>query len=151
MVFSPVIAYSADHFFQISPEELWSTISQAEMFEQWWPWLGEFHLEGPGLTTGTVLHGVITPPLPYRMRVEVELIDCLPCRKISAVVSGDLKGEALVLLAPKSQGTSVKVSWTVEMMQGPMRLASRFAHPVMQWGHDRVVDMTVAGPDLLSS
>jgi hypothetical protein len=26
-----------------------------------------------------------------------------------------------------------------------MRLASRVGRPVLQWGHDRVVEMTVAG------
>jgi hypothetical protein len=37
------------------------------------------------------------------------------------------------------------VAWTVEMMQRPMRLADRMAHPLLQWGHDRVVEITVAG------
>jgi hypothetical protein len=31
------------------------------------------------------------------------------------------------------------------MMQRPMRMASRFAHPLLQWGHDAVVALTVAG------
>ena len=31
------------------------------------------------------------------------------------------------------------------MMQRPMRLAARVAHPVLRWGHDRVVEMTVNG------
>jgi hypothetical protein len=26
-----------------------------------------------------------------------------------------------------------------------MRLASRFGHPLLKWGHDRVVESTVAG------
>jgi hypothetical protein len=39
----------------------------------------------------------------------------------------------------------VEVAWTVEMKQRPMRLASRFGRPLLQWGHDRVVEMTVAG------
>jgi hypothetical protein len=31
------------------------------------------------------------------------------------------------------------------MMQRPMRVAARVASPVLRWGHDRVVDATVAG------
>ena len=38
-----------------------------------------------------------------------------------------------------------QVAWTVEMRQPAMRLASRFGRPLLQWGHDRVVEMTVAG------
>ncbi len=29
------------------------------------------------------------------------------------------------------------------MMQRPMRVASRFGLPLLQWGHDRVVEMTL--------
>jgi hypothetical protein len=29
------------------------------------------------------------------------------------------------------------------MMQTPMRITSRFAHPLLRWGHDRVVEITV--------
>jgi hypothetical protein len=30
------------------------------------------------------------------------------------------------------------------MTQLSMRVAARFAHPLLRWGHDRVVDATVA-------
>jgi len=30
------------------------------------------------------------------------------------------------------------------MMQAPMRSVARFAHPLLRWGHDRVVDATVS-------
>jgi hypothetical protein len=36
-------------------------------------------------------------------------------------------------------------TWTVEMMQRSMRTAARYAHPLLRWGHDRVVDATVDG------
>ena len=31
------------------------------------------------------------------------------------------------------------------MMQRPMRMAARVAHPLLRFGHDRVVEATVAG------
>jgi hypothetical protein len=33
----------------------------------------------------------------------------------------------------------------MEMRQPAMRLAGRIGRPLLQWGHDRVVEMTVAG------
>ena len=36
------------------------------------------------------------------------------------------------------------MSWTIEMRQRPMRLAALVAHPLLRWGHDRVVDATVS-------
>lgn len=120
-------------------------MEEVDQFETWWPWLDEFHLEGDALMTGAVLHGVVAPPLPYRMRIQVELVACDPPHDIEALVHGDLEGEARLWMRPDGAGSNVEVAWTVEMMQRPMRLASRMAHPLMQWGHDRVVELTVAG------
>jgi hypothetical protein len=56
-----------------------------------------------------------------------------------------LEGEATLRLHPAPGGVRVEAAWSIEMMQRPMRLASRVARPVLVWGHDRVVDVTVAG------
>ncbi|MGH9080559.1 MAG: SRPBCC family protein [Acidimicrobiales bacterium] len=141
----PVIDYRGGFRFDLVPEELWDRLEDVDQFEGWWPWLTQFHLEGDGLRPGSVLHGVVTPPLPYRMRLEVGLIRCERARAVDARVEGDLIGNATLRLSPEGEGTRVEVAWTVEMQQPAMRLASRMAHPVMQWGHDRVVEVTVAG------
>jgi carbon monoxide dehydrogenase subunit G len=141
----PVIAYRQEYEFPVSPQELWDVIERVDQFERLWPWLKEFRLEGRSLATGSVLHGVVAPPLPYRMRITVELIRCEPPFAIDAVVHGDLEGEAQLEIRPNGAGSRVGVSWTVEMMQLPMRIASRVGHPLLQWGHDRVVEITVDG------
>ncbi len=139
------MAYRRDHEFSVSPAELWDAIGEVDRFEEWWTWLEEFRLEGVSLEKGAVLHGVIAPPLPYRMRIQVELTRCEPPRTIEALIHGDLEGQASLELRAQGVGSSVEVAWTVEMMQRPMRLADRMAHPLLQWGHDRVVELTVEG------
>jgi len=141
----PVITYRGRHQFPISPAELWDIIQEVDQFEGWWPWLEEFRLDGGSLQTGAVLSGVVAPPLPYRMRIQVALTRCEPHHSIRALIHGDLEGEAAIELCEQGAGTEVDVAWTVEMMQTPMRLADRLAHPVLQWGHDRVVELTVSG------
>ena len=47
--------------------------------------------------------------------------------------------------SPATTGTLAEVSWTIEMTQRTMRLAARVAHPLMRWGHDRVIEATVSG------
>jgi hypothetical protein len=74
----------------------------------------------------------------------VVLVACDPPRSIDAVVEGDLVGQARLVLEPEGDGTRASVVWTIEMLQRPMRAAARVAHPVLRWGHDRVVDATVA-------
>jgi hypothetical protein len=48
-------------------------------------------------------------------------------------------------MRPEHAGSRVEVAWTIEMRQPVMRLAFRLGRPLMQWGHDRVVEVTVAG------
>jgi hypothetical protein len=102
-------------------------------------------MEGEPLSAGSVLYGVVVPPLPYRMSIRVELTRCEAPIAIDAVIGGDLEGPAWLRVQPEAGGSRVEVAWTVEMMQRPMRLASRFGRPLLQWGHDRVVETTVAG------
>jgi hypothetical protein len=141
----PVISYKRGFTFPVAPAALWQAMERTEGFERWWSWLREFRLEGGALATGSVLHGVVVPPLPYRMRIDVEIIRCEPPSEIDAVVRGDLEGPARLRLEAVPAGTRAEVSWTIEMMQKPMRLASRIALPVLRLGHDAVVEMTVAG------
>jgi carbon monoxide dehydrogenase subunit G len=141
----PVFAYRRTFEFPLSPAALWARLEQVDQFENWWPWVQEFHVEGDGLAAGTVLHGVVAPPVPYRMRIRVELTRCERPGSIDAVIGGDLEGEASLRTRDDGVGSQVEVAWTVEMMQRPMRLASRFGRPLLQWGHDRVVETTVTG------
>jgi carbon monoxide dehydrogenase subunit G len=140
-----VIDYRGGFRFDMVPGDLWDRMEEIDRFESWLPWLTQFQLDGDGLKAGSVLHGVVTPPLPYRMRLDVELVRCVRPRAIDARVDGDLTGDAGLRLHAEAGGTRVEVTWTVEMRQPAMRLASRMAHPVLRWGHDRVVEITVAG------
>ena len=141
----PVIKYQRGYTFGLTPPELWAVLDQVDQYERWWPWLQEFRLEGEPLGAASVLHAVVAPPLPYRMRLQVELTRWDPPVAIDAVIHGDIEGEARLRVDPISTGSRVEVAWTLEMMQRPMRLASRFAHPLFQWGHDRVVEVSVSG------
>ena len=144
-VVAPVIEYVGTYDFALSPEELWEAIERFDWFGGKSSWLQEFRVEGDGLRSGSVLHGVVAPPLPYRMRVRVELRKCVRFESIDADVHGDLEGKAHLRTVERPGGSTVDMSWRVEMMQRPMRLASRLGRPLLQWGHDRVVEMTLRG------
>ena len=141
----PAFTYRNDYHFGLPPEQLWERIGDVDHFEGWWPWLSEFRLDGDGLSEGSVLRGVVSPPLPYRMRLEVQLGQCHRPEAIDATVRGDLTGEARLRISPEDTGSRVGVAWTIEMQQPVMRLAARLGRPILQWGHDRVVEITVAG------
>jgi carbon monoxide dehydrogenase subunit G len=138
-----VIEYQGAFRFPIPPDELWDYLERVDRFESRLNWLSEFRLEGDGLRSGSVLHGIISPPVPYRMRVDVVLDACERPSLIEGTVHGDLQGRARLQLLPADGGTEVRAAWSFEMMQRPMRIAARFAHPLLRWGHDRVVEVTV--------
>jgi len=140
-----VIEYDATFVFPVSVAHLWATMARIDCYSSWWSWLDEFSSDGAALEQGTVLHGVVVPPLPYRMRLDVVLEDCVPERSITALVHGDLEGAARITFDGNDVEARAHATWTVEMMQRPMRLAARIAPPLLRWGHDRVVDATVDG------
>lgn len=140
-----VMDYVGRFGFPAPPSEVWTAMEQLDQFQLWWGWLGDLRADGSGLATGSVLRGTVSPPVPYRMRVAIELGRCVPGSLIDATVSGDLAGEAHLRLHPGDEGTVADVAWSLEMLQRPMRVAARVAHPLLRWGHDRVVEATVAG------
>ena len=140
-----MIDYRGIHRFSVPPETVWAAIERTDEFAAWWGWLGDFYFDGPGLQRGSAMVGVVSPPLPYRMRIRVDLEECVRPQMIDAAVHGDLEGHAHLTFAPERVGTVATATWTIEMMQLPMRSVARVAHPLLRWGHDRVVDATVAG------
>ena len=140
-----VFTHCGEYAFDLTPDRLWEQMEELDQFERWWPWLTEFRLEGDGLEEGAVLRGVVTPPLPYRMRLAVVLGRCDRPAAIDATVGGDLTGEARLRIRRDGAGCLVDMAWTVEAHQPVMRAAARLGRPVLQWGHDRVVEVTVAG------
>ena len=144
MVPKPVIAYRGRFRFDASPRQLWDRIEELDQFELWFPWLTDFSFDGDGLSAGTVLTGVVTPPLPYRMQLRIEIDQSERPSSVDATIGGDLTGTAQIRIQPVPEGAMAEVSWSVEMRQPIMRIACRFGRPLLQWGHDRVVEITVA-------
>jgi hypothetical protein len=60
-------------------------------------------------------------------------------------VHGDLEGAARLTFDGDDAETRARATWTIEMMQRPMRMAARIAPRLLRWGHDRVVEATVDG------
>jgi carbon monoxide dehydrogenase subunit G len=138
-----VFEYAASFVFAASPERVWGVLERFEALAATWPWLHELRVEGAGLQPGTVVRGVVTPPLPYRMRLVVVLDEGVPASCITASVHGDLEGRAHIAFDGDGDGTTrADASWTIEMTQPTMRGAARVAPRVLRWGHDRVVAAT---------
>ena len=137
--------YEGTFIFPVSVARLWETLLQVDQFTSWWSWLQDFCVDGTVLGPGSVLHGIVAPPVPYRMQIDVVLEDWVVEQRIAALVDGDLEGPATLAFEGDGAESRVHAAWALEMMQRPMRIAARVAYPLLRWGHDRVVDATVDG------
>jgi hypothetical protein len=120
---------------------VWDAIGDVDQIGLW-GWLHDLHTVGPNMVTGSTLHGVVVPPLPYRLRLHIEYVRCVRPTRVDAIVTGDLVGDAHLRRERDGLDTEITATWTLEMMQPAMRLAARVMPGVLRWGHDRVVDAT---------
>lgn len=139
------ISFDGSFHFPVAPGELWALIEDPRNFGHWWSWLHNVECTDRRIVAGSVLTGVVDPPVPFTMWAEVVIDECERLRHISASVSGDIKGAARLDTSAAPGGTQVEIGWAVEMMQRRMRVAALVARPLLQWGHDRVVEAAVSG------
>jgi carbon monoxide dehydrogenase subunit G len=138
-----VIDYSAVFPVAAPPQVVWSVLEDIGYLERCSTWLQKLVIDSPGLREGSVIQGVVATPLTYRIQVTINLEQCVRPRLIVATVHGDLEGEARLSLTPDQRRTRAEVRWTVEMLQRPMRVMARVAHPVLRRGHDTVVQAAI--------
>ncbi|HEX5615864.1 MAG TPA: hypothetical protein VFZ83_11990 [Acidimicrobiia bacterium] len=129
--------------FARSRAEVWAAISDVRAFPGHWSWLRE--LDAPGLHAGAVARCVIQSPLPYQLRLEIEVERAVAAEVVETYVRGDLDGPARLDLTDADDGSTVaRLSWELEANNGFLRTAARLGRPVLVWAHDRVVDVGVA-------
>jgi hypothetical protein len=127
--------------FAVGPDELWEALSRTDDFRRWWPWLRE--MSGDGLVPGTRSACVVRAPIPYTLRFRVTIEDVVPGVCVEAVVDGDLAGRGRLEVGPEGDGSRAHLAWELELQRPMLRTAARFGRPVMDWGHDWVVDSGV--------
>ena len=118
---------------------LWEAFCRTDRFPEWWPWLRV--PPTARLVEGTTTPCVVRSPLLYSLRFDVSVLKVVPERLVTTRVSGDLDGTARLEVAPHPEGSEARLAWEVDVVAPPLRAASRVARPVMEWGHDWVVEM----------
>ena len=124
--------------FDRSPSEVWEAIGRVDQYQGWWPWLRRFDAEA--LAPGERWRCTIRPPVPYVLRITVDLDEVEPPRSISATVSGDIRGEAAVSLEETDSGCEVRLVSSLATDGQPLRSLTRWAPWLATFGHDWVLD-----------
>ena len=137
-VVPPPFHFDRTWHFPVAPEVFWSTIARTEDYASWWSWLRDF--DAPALAAGQRWKATIQSPLPYALRLNLDLRRVEAPTLLVVDVSGDIAGPArLEIAAQDDGGCAVRVSWKVEARSGPLRMGALVARPLLQWSHERVV------------
>jgi len=133
--------------FEVTPDELWTTLSHTDRYREWWPWLRTFTLDasnGNGsqdaLTTGRTAQLVIQAPLPYQLHCTVHVDDAVRNERLVTTVAGDLQGPARLELRAVDGGTEARLAWEFELRAPLLRTLAILGRPAMAWAHDRIVE-----------
>ncbi len=124
--------------FEESSVALWWRIAQVEDYRRWWPWLRRFD-PGEGFVAGSTWRCEVAPPLPYvvRFRLQLEEVDETGVR---ASVRGDIRGDAQLTITDHGSGCTARLRSHLAPAHPLLRSVGRVARPVVEWGHDWVLD-----------
>jgi carbon monoxide dehydrogenase subunit G len=139
------VSYSGSFDFDVPPETLWTALQRVDLFPSWWPWIKEVLLEGEALAVGSAISFTIDPPIPYRMRVTVEVIDSTEGTYLEGRVTGDLHGTGSLRFDPSNGGTETSTEWKVEVSNPALRAVIRIARPLLLWAQRWAVEVSLRG------
>ena len=123
--------------FAVSPAELWNVVTRTDDYRAWWSWLRDFDVAG--VYAGAQAHCVIQSPLPYALRLHIDVERVEHPSIIETYVRGDLDGPARLEIDTTGDGSRARLAWELEVCDQVLRRVARVARPVMVWAHDRVV------------
>lgn len=123
--------------FAVSPETFWQTVSRTDSYPEWWTWLREF--DSDGLHTGSRTECVIRAPLPYALRVRIDVERAVRPDVVETRVSGDLDGPARLEISPTASGCTARLMWSLELREPWLARLARVTRPVLTWAHDRLI------------
>jgi hypothetical protein len=133
--------YDRTFEFAVSPETFWATVSRTECFPEWWSWLRDF--DSDGLHGGSKTGCVIQAPLPYALRVAIDVERAVQPELVETRVTGDLEGPARLEITPTPSGCAARLVWALELREPWLRRFARVGRPVLGWAHDRVISIGV--------
>lgn len=125
--------------FDIGPDQLWERIAAVNRYESWWPWLRRLEAPG-GLSQGSEWACEVSPPLPYTVRFRLQLDKVDPGSDVHALVRGDIGGEALLTVEGNGHGSTARLQSQLYPTNLLLRRAGQVARPLIEWGHDWVLD-----------
>jgi hypothetical protein len=138
----PPFVFDKTWAFDVSAAALWGLFTDTQSFTRWWPWLRRF--DPVPLRPGERTRCSIGPPLPYLLNVELHVTRVVDHELVEVEVTGDARGPARLEVVPDGERANARLAWELVVQRPMLRMAATVARPVLQWGHDWVIENGVA-------
>jgi hypothetical protein len=125
--------------FRVPPEELWTRIAATEHYCSWWPWLRDFD-GAAGIEKGATWWAEVAPPLPYVVRFAIDFDRVEDGRSIDTTIDGDIRGWARLTVDDHVDGCHARLESSLAPANRVLRGFGAIARPLVEWGHDWVLD-----------
>ena len=139
------VSHEAHVSFPAPADYVWESLTRTDLFEDWWAWIRDGRLEGDALTEGSTISFVIDPPLPYRMRISVLVVEAEHGSFLRGDVTGDLEGDATFELSGDGDSSKVRIAWDVHIKSPVIRPVIVFARPVLLRAQVWAVEVALRG------
>lgn len=97
------------------------------------------------MTEGSTISFTIDPPIPYRFRIAVLVVEADEGRFLRGEVSGDLDGDATFELTGDDESSDVRVAWDVEIKSPLIRPMILVARPILLRAQVWAVEVALRG------
>jgi uncharacterized protein YndB with AHSA1/START domain len=135
---TPVLCTDRTYPLDDPPEVVWHALEQVDGYARWWPWLR--HLDAQALSVGAQWAARIRVPVPWSLRIELDLHDVRAPTTVRAVVAGDVEGTAAVTVAPAGTGSTIRLRSALVPRHRMLRGVNQLAPSVSRRLHDHVID-----------
>jgi uncharacterized protein YndB with AHSA1/START domain len=133
--------------FDVAVDDLWSRLTATDRYPEWWPWLADFDADR-GFRAGSSWTCTVVPPLPYRIRFRLSLDEVEPARLVTARISGDIRGDAVLTVGPAAVvgdggsdgGSEARLRSRLSPANPLLQGVGVTARPLVLRGHDWVLD-----------
>ena len=124
---------------------MWESLTRTDLFDDWWAWIRDVRLQGDALTEGSTISFTIDPPIPYRFKIAVLVVEADEGRFLRGEVSGDLDGDATFELTGDDESSDVRVAWDVEIKSPLIRPMILVARPILLRAQVWAVEVALRG------
>jgi uncharacterized protein YndB with AHSA1/START domain len=118
------------------PEAVFQALADARTYPEWWrPVYLDVDATGPPVV-GKESRQHFKGRLPYHLRTRSRIVRLEAPRVIEAEVGGDLRGNGVWTLTPRTHGTHVRFDWRVHADRRLLRVLTPVLRPAFRWNHD---------------